>query len=222
MGRSSSTDSSTTDLAAELELVAQINQDRYETLAARVLGVKGAGIFGHAEDAVFAGLALDTNAPIEFWYPQRIYRWGLGRFQAAHATERGGFELRNSTTDQLWVLEHIGLVTLTATVSSWQLWVGEDTTADFYATTLLGTGLDTRIPGSSSQDFGSQGTGLATIPGFGQIAHEPCATGTLCSFNPGVILAPGGSFIANNTETNMTIWCSMIFHTRQAMPGELA
>jgi len=62
--------------------VAQINQDRYETLAARVLGVKGPGVFGHAEDAVFAGLALDTNAPIEFWYPQRIHRYGIGRVLA--------------------------------------------------------------------------------------------------------------------------------------------
>jgi len=213
-------DSSTTDLAAELELVAQINQDRYETLAARVLGVKGAGIFGHAEDAVFAGLALDTNAPIEFWYPQRIYRWGLGRWQGAHATQAAGFELRNNTDDQLWVVEHVAIVADTAEVI--QLWVGEGTTADFYATTLLATQLDTRIPGSGSQDFGSQGTGLATPPGYGRLAIERCSAGSACYFNPGVILSPGGSFIANIEANNVGIYGTMTFHTRQAMPGELS
>lgn len=201
--------------------MAQINQDRYETLAARVLGVKGAGIFGHAEDAVFAGLALDTNAPIEFWYPQRIYRYGLGRYQAAHATQASGFELRNNTTDQLWVIEHVRLVA-DGSDTNWQLWVGENTTADFYATTLLATQLDTRMPGTSSQDFGSQGTGLITIPGFGRLAVERCPDGVGCSFEPGVILAPGGSFIANQGYNNIDAYISMTFHTRQAMPGELS
>ena len=201
--------------------MAQINQDRYETLAARVLGVKGAGIFGHAEDAVFAGLALDTNAPVEFWYPQRIYRYGLGRYQAAHATQCGGFELRNNTTDQLWIVSHVGLLT-TGGASEWALWVGEGTTADFYATTLLASQLDTRIPGSSSQDFGSQGTGLATPPGYGRIALEPCPSGIVCHFAPGVTLAPGGSFIANNGINNQNVYGTMFFHTRQAMPGELS
>ena len=201
--------------------MAQINQDRYETLAARVLGVKGAGIFGHAEDAVFAGLALDTNAPVEFWYPQRIYRFGLGRFQAAHATQASGFELRNGTDDQLWVVDHVSLAT-TSGAANWQLWVGEDRTADFYATTLLATQLDTRIPGSSSQDFGSQGTGLAVIPGFGCIAFDACGNGLTCNFTPGVTLAPGGSFIANNNQHNQAAFCTMFFHTRQAMPGKLS
>ena len=200
--------------------MAQINQDRYETLAARVLGVKGAGIFGHAEDAVFAGLALDTNAPVEFWYPQRIYRFGLGRYQAAAAGQASGFQLRNGTDDQLWVVDHVSLSSSSA-AGTWQLWVGEGTTADFYATTLLATQLDTRIPGSSSQDFGSQGTGLATPPGYGQMAYEPCPIATACNFTPGVTLAPGGSFIANNIELNQNAYCTMFFHTRQAMPGEL-
>jgi len=200
--------------------VAQINQDRYETLAARVLGVKGAGIFGHAEDAVFAGLALDTNAPVEFWYPQRIYRYGLGRYQAAHATQTSGFELRNTTDDQLWVVDYVSLVTNTD--SDWQLWVDEGTTADFYATTLLATQLDTRIPGGSSQDFGSQGTGLGTPPGYGCIALDRCLAGSPCRWNPGLILAPGGSFIANNGSNNKYAYCTMFFHTRQAMPGELS
>ena len=221
MGPSSSTVSSTTDLAGDEQLVAQINQDRYETLAARVLGVKGAGVFGHAEDAVFAGLALDTNAPVEFWYPQRIYRWGVGRFQANAAGASSGFELRNGTDDQLWIVEDVTLLSSSG-AGSWQLWVGEDTTADFYPTTLLATQLDTRIPGSSSQDFGSQGTGLATIPGFGRMAFEPCSSLTTCNFKPGVTLAPGGSFIANNGELNLNAYCTMFFHTRQAMPGELS
>ena len=220
MARSSSTDLSTSGLAAELELVAQINQDRYETLAARVLGVKGPGVFGHAEDAVFAGLALDTNAPVEFWYPQRIYRYGLGRFQAGAAGAAGGFELRNNTTDQLWVIEHVQVAAGVAT--GVQLWVGEDTTADFYATTLLATQLDTRIPGTGSQDFGSQGTGVASIPGFGRISFEYCHANTICKYEPGVILTPGGSFIANNDSNNVAFTCSMRFHTRTAMPGELS
>lgn len=201
--------------------MAQINQDRYETLGARVLGVKGTGVFGHAEDAVFAGLALDTNAPVEFWYPQRIHRYGIGRYQSGHATQRGGFELRNNTDDQLWIVDHVGLTTHDG-AATWQLWVGEDTTADFYGTTMLGTGLDTRIPGTSSQDFGSQGTGLATIPGFGLIANQPCLDGVHCHFDPKVVLGPGGSFIANNFEANMNIWVSLFFHTRTAMPSELS
>ena len=201
--------------------MAQINQDRYETLAARVLGVKGAGIFGHAEDAVFAGLALDTNAPVEFWYPQRIYRYGLGRYQGPHATQSSGFELRNSTTDQLWIVDHVALAT-TSGAGNWILWVGEGTTADFYATTLLAAQLDTRLPGSSSQDFGSQGTGLIVPPGYGQMAREACPDGVACKWDPGVVLAPGGSFIANSGNANQNAYCTMFFHTRQAMPGELA
>ena len=201
--------------------MAQINQDRYETLAARVLGVKGAGIFGHAEDAVFAGLALDTNAPVEMWYPQRIYRYGIGRFIAAHATQAGGIELRNNTSDQLWIVEHLNCSTNVA-IGEWQLWVGEDTTADFNATTLLGSQLDTRLPGSASQDFGSQGTGLAAIPGYGRIDLVRCPGDTPCQFDPGVILAPGGSFIANNNGNNSACYFGLTFHTRQAMPGELS
>ena len=201
--------------------MAQINQDRYETLAARVLGVKGAGIFGHAEDAVFAGLALDTNAPVEFWYPQRIYRFGLGRSQVGGAGVSSGFELRNTTDDQLWIIDFVAVQSTSGGVT-WQLWVGEGTTADFYATTLLATQLDTRIPGSSSQDFGSQGTGLTTPPGYGRIAYEPCPVDTTCSFTPGVILAPGGSFIVNCQDHNKNAFLTMFFHTRQAMPGELS
>lgn len=201
--------------------MAQINQDRYETLAARVLGVKGPGVFGHAEDAVFAGLALDTNAPIEFWYPQRIHRWGIGRVLAPHATQYGGVELRNATLDQLWVITHVGLSTESG-ATGWAGWVSDDETADFYPTTLLGTNLDTRIPGASSQDFGSQGTGLATPPGFGRIFYERCEVGVTCHFTPGVILAPGGSFIANQDGANKNTYVTMSFHTRTAMPGELA
>jgi len=200
--------------------VAQINQDRYETLAARVLGVKGPGVFGHAEDAVFAGLALDTNAPIEFWYPQRIYRYGFGRYVAAVVGSSSGFELRNTTDDQLWVVAHVSMVT--DVNSEWSLWVGEDTTADYFPTTLLATQKDTRIPGSSSQDFGSQGAAGVTPPGFGCIALERCSAGVACHFAPGVILTPGGSLIANNTSTGIHVWGTMSFHTRTAMPGELS
>jgi len=213
-------DSSTTDLAAELELVAQINQDRYETLAARVLGVKGAGIFGHAEDAVFAGLALDTNAPIELWYPQRIYRFGAGLYIPPHATQSGGIELRNSTQDQLWIVDELHVSTPAS--GEWNLWVSEDRTADFYATALLASPLDTRIPGTGSQDLGSRGTGLVTPPGYNQIDSIRCGDDDLCTFHPGVILAPGGSFIANNSNTNQNCWMGLTFHTRQAMPGELS
>jgi len=200
--------------------VAQINQDRYETLGARVLGVKGSGVFGHAEDAVFAGLALDTNAPIEFWYPQRIYRYGMGRYNAAAAGAAGGFELRNTTDDQLWIIEHVSLTAGAGTGVA--LWVSEGTTADFYATTLLATQLDTRIPGTGSQDFGSQGTGPATPPGYGRLAFDYCPALTSCHWEPGVILAPGGSFIANNDSNNVAIFGTIRFHTRQAMPGELS
>lgn len=200
--------------------MAQINQNRYETLAARVLGVKGAGIFGHAEDAVFAGLALDTNAPIELWYPQRIYRYGIGRLLAAHATQAGGIELRNTSDDQLWIVDQV--VMSGDAVNEWQLWVGEDTTADFYANALLASNLDTRIAGASSRDWGSSGTGLVTIPGFGLVDTVRCPTDVPCNFSPGVILAPGGSFIANNAQTNSQVRVGMTFHTRQAMPSELS
>jgi len=200
--------------------VAQINQDRYETLAARALGVKGAGIFGHAEDAIFAGLALDTNAPVEMWYPQRIYRFGWGGYVAAHATQSGGIELRNTTQDQLWIVEEVHASTTTA--GEWKLWVAEARTADFYATSLLASQLDTRIPGSSSQDLGSRGTGLVTPPGYNQIDMIRCGDDALCTFRPGVILAPGGSFIANSGDANLALWMGLTFHTRQAMPGELS
>ena len=200
--------------------MAQINQDRYETLAARVLGIKGAGIFGHAEDAIFAGLALDTNAPVELWYPQRIYRYGAGREVAAGAGLRAGLELRNSSTDQLWVVEHVNVSSTAA--SEFALWVGEDTTADFYATTMLATNLDTRIAGASARDWGSQGAGLATIPGFGMIEKIVCAANTPCHFEPGVILGPGGSFIVNNLAAATAGIFGLTFHTRQAMPGELS
>lgn len=200
--------------------MAQINQDRYETLGARVLGVKGPGVFGHAEDAVFAGLALDTNSPVEFWYTQRIYRYGVGRVIAAGAGVRGGVELRNATTDQLWVVETVRASSYA--VSDWYLWVGEDTTADFYPTVLLAGNLDTRIPGGSSQDVGSSGTGAATIPGFTTIDMARCAADSMCTFNPGVTLAPGGSFIINNFTANTECQFGLTFHTRTAMPGELA
>jgi len=220
VGRSSLTVSSTSDLAVDEQLVAQINQNRYETLAARVLGVKGAGIFGHAEDAIFAGLALDTNAPLELWYPQRIYRYGAGREVAAGATTRAGIEVRNSSTDQLFVIEHVNCSAPAA--CDFALWVGEDTTADFYGTTMLATNLDTRIAGASARDWGSQGAGLATIPAFGKIDHIICAANTPCHFEPGVILGPGGSFIANNLTANTTTRFGITFHTRQAMPSEFA
>ena len=200
--------------------MAQINQDRYETLAARVLGVKGAGIFGHAEDAVFAGLALDTNAPIEFWYTQRIYRYGMGRYQAGAAGSTAGFEIRNTTVDQLWVIEDVSLTPYTN--AGVALWVGEGTTSDFYATTLLATQLDTRIPATGGQDFGSQGTGLATPPGYGRLAFDYCPTLNRCQWEPGVILAPGGSFIANIDSASIALFGTIRFHTRQAMPGELS
>jgi len=200
--------------------VAQLNQDRYETLAARVLGVKGAGIFGHAEDAIFAGLALDTNAPVELWYPQRIYRYGAVADVPAHATQRGGLELRNDTQDQLWIVEHVNCGGPTG-IAGFQLWMGYDTTADFYATVLLGGKLDTRVPGATTQDFGSWGTGLATIPGFTRIDMCLTAANTNCLFTPGVILAPGGSMIVNNFYNNMQCHYGISFHTRQAMPGEL-
>ena len=201
--------------------MAQINQDRYETLAARALGVKGAGIFGHAEDAIFAGLALDTNAPIELWYPQRIFRFGAGREVAAHATQRGGVELRNTTQDQLWIVEEVTVSTESGVVV-WSTWVGEGTTADFYATVFLAAGLDTRIPGVTSQDVGSQGTGAATIPGFTKVDTVRCPADVSHTFRPGVILAPGGSFIVNAEDTNRKILVGLTFHTRQAMPGEFS
>ena len=199
--------------------MAEINQNRYETLAARVLGVKGAGIFGHAEDALFAGLALDTNAPIELWYPQRIYRYGTGVQVGGHATQYGGLELRNSSTDQLWIVDH---VELSATVTAdYGLWVGEDTTADFFVNAMLATNVDTRIAGASGRDWGSFGTGLATIPGFGKIMHSACAADIPCHFDPGVILGPGGSLVANCFRNNTTVRINLSFHTRQAMPSEL-
>jgi len=200
--------------------VAQINQNRYETLAARVLGVKGAGIFGHAEDAVFAGLALDTNSPVELWYPQRIYRYGVGLTVGPHATGRGGMELRNSSTDQLWIVEEVNCSTGSG-VTNWVSWIGEDTTADFYANALLASNLDTRIAGSGARDWGSSGTGLATIPGFGQIDIVRCLVDTPCHFTPRVVLGPGGSFIVNTQSANQEVRYSMTFHTRQAMPSEL-
>jgi len=200
--------------------VAQLNQDRYETLAARVLGVKGPGVFGHAEDAVFAGLALDTNSPVEFWYPQRIYRFGLGRSIAPHATQYGGVELRNNTTDQLWVVDEVRASS--NALSEWYLWVGEGTTADYFPTVVLAGNLDTRIPGSSSQDVGSQGTAGFTPPGFAAIDTVRCLGSTDCRFTPGVTLAPGGSFIINNSQGNTLCLVGMTFHTRTAMPGELA
>jgi len=199
--------------------VAQINQDRYETLAARVLGVKGAGIFGHAEDAIFAGLALDTNAPVEFWYTQRIYRFGAGRSIGAAVGAHGGIELRNTTDDQLWVVETVR-ASSNAT-SEWFLWVGEDTTADYFATVLLAGNLDTRIPGGSSQDVGSSGTAGFTPPGFSNIDGARCVADTMCTFHPGVTLAPGGSFILNNSQNNTFCLYGLTFHTRQAMPSEL-
>lgn len=200
--------------------MAQINQNRYETLGARVLGVKGAGIFGHAEDAIFAGLALDTNAPVELWYPQRIYRYGVGLELAAHATNRCGIELRNSSTDQLWVVETLHFSCLTSTDVG--LWVGEDLTTDFYANALLCSNLDTRIAGAAARDWGSSGNGLATIPGFGQVEHIRCLANTPCEFKPGVILGPGGSFIANNLNAAQATMFGLTFHTRQAMPSELS
>jgi len=200
--------------------VAQINQNRYETLAARVLGVKGAGIFGHAEDAVFAGLALDTNAPVELWYPQRIYRYGVGITVNAHATLRGGIELRNSSTDQLWIVDHLNCSS-SAGNPEFFLWIAEDRTTDFYANPLLASNLDTRIAGASARDWGSQGTGAATIPGYGLIDSVECSADTMCEFNPGVVLGPGGSFIVNNFQPNSPNLFGMAFHTRQAMPSEL-
>jgi len=200
--------------------VAQINQDRYETLAARVLGVKGPGVFGHAEDAVFAGLALDTNSPVEFWYTQRIYRFGLGRSIAPSAGAYGGVELRNTTTDQLWVVEEVRASS--NALCEWWLWVGEDTTADYFPTVVLAGNLDTRIPGGSSQDVGSQGTAGFTPPGFVAIDTIRCLGNVGCRFTPGVTLAPGGSFIINNSFGNALTTVGMTFHTRSAMPGELA
>jgi len=201
--------------------VAQINQNRYETLATRALGIKGAGIFGHAEDAIFGGLALDTNAPVEMWYPQRINRYAAGVLVNAHATLFGGIELRNSSTDQLWIVDEINASTYGG-VAEWMLWVGEDTTADFYVNALLATNVDTRIAGASARDWGSSGTGLATIPGFGRIDIIRCLADTPCHFSPGVVLSPGGSFIINNERAAQSNRLSIAFHTRQAMPGELA
>lgn len=200
--------------------MAQINQDRYEILGARALGVKGAGIFGHAEDAIFAGLALDTNGPIEFWYTQRIYRYALGKSIAAVSGARGGIELRNATLDQLWIVDYV--CCSSAAVGEFALWVGKDTTADFYANALLSTGLDTRIPGGAFQDLGSSGTGAATIPGFGQIDAAHVAINTPHIMRPGVTLGPGGSFIANNLVANVESQFGIYFHTRQAMPSELS
>lgn len=199
--------------------MAQINQNRYETLAARVLGVKGAGIFGHAEDAVFAGLALDTNAPLELWYPQRIYRYGIGGLIVLHATQNGGFELRNSTTDMLWIIDHVVLSSSGNT--EFTLWMGEDTTSSFYVNPLLCSNLDTRISGAAARDWGSFGTGLNTIPGFAQIQTVACLGKRPQYFNPGVVLGPGGSFIANNGTVGIETRFGMSFHTRQAMPSEL-
>jgi len=201
--------------------VAQVNQNRYETLAARTLGVKGPGVFGHAEDAIFAGLALDTNSPIELWYPQRIYRYGVGVQVGGVVGAGGGIELRNTSLDQLWIVDSVQCSSTTATVD-YALWVGEDTTADFYANALLASNVDTRIAGASARDWGSSGTGLVTIPGFGKICHTTCAGNAVCNYDPGVILGPGGSFIANNLATNSTTRFCLSFHTRQAMPGELS
>jgi len=199
--------------------VAQINQDRYETLGARVLGVKGPGVFGHAEDAVFVGLALDTNAPVEFWYTQRIYRFGVGRAIPGSAGAYGGIELRNTTDDQLWVVETARASS--DVISEWYAWVGEDTTADYFPSTLLAGNLDTRIPGGSSQDVGSSGTAGFTPPGFTNIDTVRCAGNIDCHFSPGVTLGPGGSFIINNGMANVFCFYGLTFHTRQAMPGEL-
>ena len=200
--------------------MAQINQDRYETLAARALGVKGAGIFGHAEDAIFAGFALDTNSPVEFWYSQRIYRYGIGVAVSGVSSARSGVQVRNTTADQLWIID---TVTMSAeAIADLSLWIGEDTTADFFPAALLASNLDTRIPGSAVQDLGSQGTNvLANPPGHGRIQHLQWPAYSAVTFHPGVVLGPGGSFIANNEQANATTRFGVWFHTRQAMPGEL-
>jgi len=200
--------------------VAQINQDRYEVLAARALGVKGAGILGHAEDAIFASLLLDTNSPVELWYPQRIYRFGVGLFVAAIAGRLGGIQLRNTSSDQVWVVEHVHASLVTGT-NTFGLWVGEDVAADLYASALLASSLDTRQPGTAVQDMGSQGTSVGLPPGHGQIDVVDCTPGSPCKFDPKVVLSPGGSFIARCENSNVDCRFGIYFHTRQAMPGEL-
>jgi len=202
--------------------VAQINQDRYETLAARALGVKGAGIFGHAEDAIFASLLVDANSPRELWYPQRIYTYGIGVVVNALAALRGGIQLRNTSLDQLWIIDHVNCSSGSG-VAEWSLWVGEGITVDHYASDLLASNLDTRIPGDTVRDFGSQGTAAVVIPpNHGRIDVVQCPQNVPCDFDPKVVLSPGGSFIALNETANQKNRFGMYFHTRQAMPGELA
>ena len=201
--------------------MAQINQDRYETLAARALGVKGAGILGHAEDAIFATLDIDANSPVELWYPQRIYRYGLGVFVAGTPGARGGIQVRNTTTDQLWIIDRVNAANEVGP-GQFRLWVGRDITTDFYPSALLATALDTRIPGSTVHDMGSQGSNALTIPpGHTQIDGSYCVRHSMCTWTPGVVLAPGGSFVANEGHANEENVYGITFHTRQAMPGEL-
>ncbi len=201
--------------------MAQINTDRYETLAARALGVKGAGILGHAEDAVFCSLELDASGPVEFWYPQRIYRMGRGVTVAALAGRSSGIQVRNNTTDQLWVVDTLHMTS--SLLGAFALWVGEDVTTDFYANTLFSGGMDSRIGRGVGLDVGSVGTNPLTIPpGHHQVDHIHCLPNTHCTFHPDVVLAPGGSFIALNNVANRDLMLGVYFRIRQAMPSELS
>lgn len=89
--------------------MAQIQEPRYEQLAARTLGVKGPGTLSFVENSVFSTLALDTNAPYEHWYPQQIKRYHIYASISAGGGQYPALALWNTYQDQIVVVERLHL-----------------------------------------------------------------------------------------------------------------
>lgn len=205
--------------------MASINTDRYESLAARGLGVKGPGALTSIEDGVFGTLPLDTRAPVEHHSIQRIFHYIVRANFAAVAAEFGQLQVGNLQSDALVVVDSFAFGTphagdiLAASIDRGQ------TAFNGQLGGTLAIAQDTRITPETLAGFGAVGTD----PGGGIPAGSTeCFRYAMQTNNPPVwdnfpiVLGPGGLFTLGCMTVNTLIRGYIRFHIRATLPGELS
>lgn len=200
--------------------MAQLNISRFEQLAARIFGVKGAGTLTYIKNSVFGTIPLDTAGPVEFWQPQGINRYSARSTVGATAAEYGGLELRNPPdSNEIWVNEAVWVVE--AANREYAIDVDDSNSADFYGSGLIAQSLDTRIQPTARIDVGSAGTDVSANPaGLAFKFRVGLQESTVIGF-PAVLIPGSSLFLVKQTLNEAIVQAGFIFHVRQALPGEL-
>jgi len=196
----------------------RINVARFEQLASLVFQIKGPGSLTELEDAIFATFPIDASAPVEFLFPQRIYRFGA----VFHTSAVGGQFPWNALvnpvgSNTIAVLEGWGI---SETAGTELLYISRGIVPGF---TEVGTGepLDGRLSPQTESACRTYRDNTATSGLGQQIREESRIAGGDLHRADQIVLVPDTTVLIRGDTAGSALTTTFQWRERQASKREI-